>query len=163
MCAYAVSEVTYPNPVPPQTAVLVASGDLRLSANQTCWPAQEAMEKKLVAAFEKEGWKVMRAHSYDPIEKHGFISSQRMGMRVFENIHADAPIIVATAVWQYSYHVLAGLRDHRGPILTVANWSGQWPGLVGLLNLNGSLTKMGIPYSTIWSVDFKDRMVAATR
>ena len=52
--------------------------------------------------------------------------------------------------------MLAGLRSHRGPILTVGNWSGQWPGLVGLLNLNGSLTKMGIPYSTLWSADFAD-------
>ena len=79
-----------------------------------------------------------------------------MGMDVFKGIHPDAPLIVAEAVWQYSHHVLAGLRDHRGPILTVANWSGQWPGLVGLLNLNGSLTKMGVNYSTIWSQDFTD-------
>jgi hypothetical protein len=77
-------------------------------------------------------------------------------MDVFQNIHPDAPLIVAEAVWQYSYHVLAGLRDHRGPILTVANWSGEWPGLVGLLNLNGCLTKMGVNYSTIWSIDFTD-------
>jgi hypothetical protein len=38
----------------------------------------------------------------------------------------------------------------------VANWSGQWPGLVGLLNLNGSLTKAGRAYSSIWSLDFTD-------
>ena len=44
---------------------------------------------------------------------------------------ADAPLVVAEAVWQYSHHVLPGLRRHRGPILTVANWSGEWPGLVG--------------------------------
>ncbi|MEM6529855.1 MAG: fucose isomerase, partial [Chloroflexota bacterium] len=60
------------------------------------------------------------------------------------------------AVWQYSHHVLAGLRTHRGAILTVANWSGQWPGLVGMLNLNGSMTKAGITYSTLWSEDFTD-------
>jgi hypothetical protein len=79
-----------------------------------------------------------------------------MGMDVFKNIPPDARLIVAEAVWQYSHHVLAGLRDHRGPILTVANWSGEFPGLVGLLNLNGSLTKAGVRYSTIWSVDFTD-------
>jgi L-fucose isomerase-like protein len=39
----------------------------------------------------------------------------------------------------------------------VANWSGQWPGLVGLLNLNGSLTKAGIRFATIWSEGFTDR------
>ncbi|WP_233437821.1 fucose isomerase [Agromyces laixinhei] len=66
------------------------------------------------------------------------------------------PLIVAEAVWQYSHHVLAGLRTHRGPILTVANFVGDWPGLVGLLGLNAGLTKMGTPYSTIWSVDFTD-------
>ncbi len=139
-----------------QEAMLVASGDLRLSANQQCWPAQSEMEHLLVAAFESEGVKVTRAHPYDPVEKHGFISSQRMGMDVFKRIPKDVPVIVAEAVWHYSHHVLAGLRDHQGPILTVANWSGQWPGLVGMLNLNGSLTKAGVPYSTLWSQNFDD-------
>ncbi len=156
MCAYTLPEIKLPDPVPPKTAILVASGDLRLSANQTCWPAQKAMEEKLVAAFEAEGWRVVRGHPYNSLEKHGFISSQRMGMKVFQGIHPEAPIVVAEAVWQYSHHVLAGLRQHRGPILTVANWSGQWPGLVGLLNLNASLTKMGVPFSSLWSENFDD-------
>jgi hypothetical protein len=138
------------------TAYLVASGDLRLAANQECWPAQEAMEKELVAALAQNGLAVVRAHPYDPVQEHGFISSQRMGMDVFQSIPKEARVIVAEAVWQYSYHVLAGLRDHRGPILTVANWSGQWPGLVGMLNLNGCLAKMGVAYSTIWSERFDD-------
>ena len=77
-------------------------------------------------------------------------------MCVFAGIDPDAPLIVAEAVWQYSHHVLAGLITHRGPILTVANWSGTWPGLVGMLNLNGSLTKAGVKYSTLWSEDFGD-------
>jgi hypothetical protein len=64
--------------------------------------------------------------------------------------------VVVEAVWQYSQHILGGLVSHKGPILTVANWSGQWPGLVGMLNLNGSLTKAGVPYSTLWSTDFTD-------
>ena len=144
------------HPSSQNTVYLVASGDLRLSANQVCWPAQETMEKQIVAAFEREGVRVVRAHQYDPVQKHGFISSQRMGMDIFQSLPKDSPVIVAEAVWQYSYHVLAGLRDQRGPILTVANWSGQWPGLVGLLNLNGCLTKMGVKYSTIWSENFDD-------
>ena len=156
MSAYQLPQLPLPEPVGPNEAILVASGDLRLSANQNCWPAQEAMERQLVAAFAREGVTVRRGHPYDPVEKHGFISSQRMGMDIFKTIHPDAPLIVAEAVWQYSHHVLAGLRSHRGPILTVANWSGQWPGLVGMLNLNGSLTKAGVPYSTIWSENFDD-------
>lgn len=143
-------------PAQPKIVQLVASGDLRLSANQTCWPAQAEMEKALAAALKAEGWKIKRAHAVDPVKRHGFIDSQRMGIEVFRSIDPDAPLIVAEAVWQYSHHVLAGLTTHRGPILTVANWSGQWPGLVGMLNLNGSLTKAGVKYSTLWSEDFTD-------
>ena len=136
--------------------LLVTSGDLRLSANQECWPAQRDMEEKLTAAFARKGYSLVRAHPYNEKEKHGFISSQRMGMDVFMNIHPQARLVFATAAWQYSHHVLPGLRSHQGPILTVANWSGQWPGLVGLLNLNGSLVKAGKPFSSIWSKDFTD-------
>ncbi len=140
-----------------KTVSLVASGDLRLSANQTCWPAQQAMEALLEAALKKQGWTLERAHAADPVKKHGFIDSQKMGIEVFNGIDPKAPLIVAEAVWQYSHHVLAGLTTHKGPVLTVANWSGQWPGLVGMLNLNGSLTKAGVKYSTLWSEDFKDK------
>jgi hypothetical protein len=135
---------------------LVASGDLRLAANQNCEPAQAAMEAQVVAAVEKLGGKVIRAHPFDPVKKHGFIDSQKHGMEVFAKIPPTAPVIVAEAVWQYTHHVLSGLISHRGPILTVANWSGTWPGLVGMLNLNGSLTKAGVKYSTLWSEDFTD-------
>jgi hypothetical protein len=114
------------------------------------------MEERLTAAFAQKGFKLVRAHAYCEREKHGFISSQRQGMDVFMQIHPEARLVFATAAWQYSHHVLPGLRSHKGPILTVANWSGQWPGLVGLLNLNGSLTKAGRAYSSIWSLDFTD-------
>ncbi len=108
-----------------------------------------------MVAFEKCGATVQRAH---PVDRNGhcFIDSQAFGMQVFKDIPPTAPLIVAEAVWQYSHHVLAGLSTHRGPILTIANWSGQWPGLVGMLNLNGSMTKARIPYATLWSDDFTD-------
>jgi hypothetical protein len=140
----------------PKTVLLVASGDLRQSANEVCWPAQRAMEASLAGAVAGLGSRLVRAHPYRRALKHGFIASQREGMDVFSGIDPEAPLIVAEAVWQYSHHVLAGLVAHRGPILTVANWSGTWPGLVGMLNLNGSLTKAGVPYSTLWSEAFKD-------
>jgi hypothetical protein len=151
--ATADRKVTNP---PSNEVMLVTSGDLRLSANQACWPAQRDMEEILTAAFAPKGYKLVRAHAYDEKLKHGFISSQRQGMDVFMKIHSGARLVFATAAWQYSHHVLPGLRSHQGPILTVANWSGQWPGLVGLLNLNGSLVKAGKPFSSIWSKDFTD-------
>ncbi len=139
MSTYQVPQTKTPLKASQNEIYLVASGDLRLSANQICWPAQADMEQKICDAFAEEGLTIKRAHPYDESLKHGFIWNQRMGMDIFKTIPTDAPLVVAVAVWQYSYHVLAGLRDHRGPILTIANWSGEWPGLVGMLNLNGAL------------------------
>ena len=140
-----------------EEAVLVTSGDLRESANRLCWPAQEQLEQKLTKAFADLGVKLRRAFAVDPEKGHGFNSSQRMGIEIFRSIDPHANVVFATAAWQYTHHVLPGLRNHRGPILTVANWSGQWPGLVGLLNLNGSLVKAGVPFSTLWSENFNDQ------
>lgn len=138
------------------TIQMIASGDLRQSANETCWPAQQDMEARLTAAVARLGGTVTRAHPFKPALRHGFIASQKEGLEVFAGIDRTAPLIVAEAVWQYSQHVLPGLVGHQGPILTVANWSGTWPGLVGLLNLNGSLTKAGVAYSSLWSETFED-------
>ena len=139
-----------------KSVILIANGDLRLSANQRCWPAQLRVEQAVSQAIEKLGFEVKRGHPHNDRKQHGFIDSQKYGMEVFRSIPEDAPLIVVEAVWQYSHHLLHGLITHGGPILTVANWSGEWPGLVGMLNLNGSLTKAGVKYSTLWSDDFTD-------
>jgi L-fucose isomerase-like protein len=139
-----------------KTIHLVASGDLRPAANRNCEEAQASMEKLLTGAVQSLGGTLRRAHPFDAAKGHGFIDSQKYGIEVFRAIPPDAPVIVAEAVWQYSHHVLPGLLTHTGPILTVANWSGTWPGLVGMLNLNACLTKAGVPFSSLWSEDFTD-------
>ncbi len=135
---------------------LVTSGDGRESANLASWPAQQLLEERITNTLQSLGAEVVRAFPPSTDLGHGFINSQRAGMNVFNQIPDHQPVVVAIAGWQFSHHVLAGLRSHRGPILTAGNWSGEWPGLVGLLNLNGSLTKAGITYSTIWSEDYTD-------
>jgi len=139
-----------------KTIYLVASGDLRPAANRNCEQAQAAMEQLLTTAVRGLGAVVKRAHPFDKVKGHGFIDSQKYGLEVFRTIPPDAPLIVAEAVWQYSHHVLPGLLTHKGPILTVANWSGTWPGLVGMLNINACMTKAGVPFSSLWSEDFTD-------
>ena len=137
--------------------LLVASGDLRLSANQNCWAAQKEMEDALAEAVADAGYELVRAHPYKEDEKHGFIGSQKEGHVRLRRHRPRAPSSSSprpsgstrTTCWP-------GCSSHRGPILTVANWSGTWPGLVGMLNLNGSLTKAGVKYSTLWSEDFTD-------
>jgi L-fucose isomerase, C-terminal domain len=142
--------------IPASRILLAASGDARLSANQRCWPTQAAMEADLTDAFAALGAGVARLHSIDDVSGHGFLDSQKRCLEVFRNIDKNAPLVIAESVWQYSHHILAGLIRHRGPILTIANWSGQWPGLVGLLNLNGCLIKAGVPFSTLWAENFSD-------
>jgi len=156
MAKYQLPKLVEPPRVSKRQVLLAASGDLRSSANQNCWPAQKDMEEALGRAVADAGYELVRAHTYKSEEKHGFIGSQKEGMCVFAGIDPRAKLIVAEAVWQYSHHVLSGLLMHKGPILTVANWSGTWPGLVGMLNLNASLSKAGKRYSTLWSEDFTD-------
>ncbi len=156
-----MTRYTFPEPVTeptaaPGTVFVVASGDLRPSANVKCWPVQEELERDVRAAVESFGWTVVRGHPYDKEAGHGFISSQRHGIDVFRTIPPDAPLLVVEGVWQYSHHVLSGLRTHRGPIMVVANWNGTFPGLVGLLGLTASLTKAGVEHAALWSVDFTD-------
>lgn len=152
--AYAIPTLAKPPKAKKKQVLLVANGDQRLSANQNCWAKQHEMEEALAKALADAGYELVRAHAYKPGEQHGFIGSQKEGMEVFAGIDPTAKLIVAEAVWQYSHHVLAGLLSHEGPILTVANWSGTWPGLVGMLNLNACLTKAGKKFSTLWAEDF---------
>ncbi|MEM1207676.1 MAG: fucose isomerase [Planctomycetota bacterium] len=140
------------------TALLVANGDLRDSANATCWAAQQELEADAAQAFASLGWTLTRAHDEQPSDfgPHGFINSQKRGREVFATLDPKTPLVVAEAVWQYSHHLLPGLLRHEAPILILANWSGTWPGLVGALNLRGSLTKAGKPYALLWAEDFSE-------
>jgi hypothetical protein len=153
---YQMPELREPTAAAERTAYVVASGDSREPANTASWPAQEELENIVRRELESNGWSVQRAADVDTERGHGFVSSQREGIEVFKTIPPEAPVVVAIGNWQYSHHVLAGLRTHRGPILTVANFAPDWPGLVGLLNLNAGLTKMGREYSTLWTVDGTD-------
>lgn len=161
MTNYALPVVQQRPKAEPRTLYVVASGDLRLTTNVKTWHKQQQVEAQFAAAASALGWKVRRAHDVDPQTGHGFIDSQRRGMEVFGTIPLDAPLVVVESVWQYSHHLLHGLRDHQGPILAVANFAGDFPGLVGLLNLTGSMKKAGIEYSSLWSEDFADEWFTA--
>lgn len=54
MSVYALPVIPEPAPVHAKEVVLIASGDLRESANQMCWPAQSKMEAGVISAFEAE-------------------------------------------------------------------------------------------------------------
>jgi hypothetical protein len=137
--------------------LLVTNADLRESANVACWPVQDKFERKLREVLHSQfGVTAKRAHPIKPGQGHGFISSQREGSDLFAGIEPTAPIIVLLTAWQYSHHIAPSLVRHRGPILLLANFDGTWPGLVGMLNMAGTLTSLGTRASRLWSVDFDD-------
>jgi len=118
-------------------------------------PAQAAVEKQLTAAIASLGHSVHRAHPYSEEKKHGFIDSQHYGLEVFSRIPPNARSLWLSCM-QYSHHVFPDLLRHQGPILTVGKLERPMAGLGRMLNLNGGLTKAGVPYSTLWSQDFRD-------
>ena len=131
MTAYAMPPSVEPPAAEPGVVYTVASGDLRPSANVTCWPVQERLEADFAAAVEALGRRVRRGHPVDPEKGHGFIDSQRAGMEVFQTLPPDAPLVVVEAVWQYSHHVLPGCRPTAGrssPSPTGAASGPAWSG-----------------------------------
>jgi len=136
----------------PKTVWLVASGDLRQSPTQRLADAGEA------GTVLTPLWPTSGGPPTGPCLRPG----QVMGSSIASvwNVRFRRYTSRCTLVWPKrsgsTAPCLAGLRSHRGPVLTVANFDGTWPGLVGLLNLNASMTKMGREYSTIWSTDFTD-------
>src|SRR5690242_7116117 len=90
MAGYQFPKVTKTACLGKKEVTLVANGDLRLAANQKCWPAQLEMEKQLGKAVAACGYKVVRAHKFDAEQQHGFISSQREGMEVFADVDPQA-------------------------------------------------------------------------
>ncbi len=153
-------KINYKIPEPdikPDEFALIAAGDLRDSANTKCWKEQQELELMVRSAFEKagKGDKLKRAHGEVDTEfgKHGFLSSAQMGDKAFTRIHPDAGIVIPASAWAYTHHIMEGLRNHRGKILLLSNDSGTWPGIVFLLQLRASLSKLGKDYEIGWGND----------
>jgi hypothetical protein len=86
MTQYATPEIAQPPAAEPRVVYTVPSGDLRPSANVAGWPTQQKFEADVAAALGSYGWRVHRAHEFDPDKGHGFIDTQRLGMEVFKTI-----------------------------------------------------------------------------
>lgn len=133
---------------------LVSNGDFRDSACVVCWPTQDETLKQVKKAFAKLGVDVEVLPKYDSKRKHGFITRQKEGADIFASIPEDAPVAVVLSCWAYSHHVCGPLLTHRGPVALIANFDGTWPGLVALLNHSGSLDRLNVKHSRLWSDDF---------
>src|SRR5436305_1553488 len=95
MPSYEIPVASKPPKLKKKQIQLIANGDLRLTANQKCWPEQAKMESALKDVIRNFGYDLVRAHPYKEEQGHGFIQSQKEGMEVFRKIDPKAPIIVA--------------------------------------------------------------------
>jgi L-fucose isomerase-like protein len=55
------------------------------------------------------------------------------------------------AHWVYAPHTTEGVVQKDNPLLLASNFSGRWPGLVGLLNTGACLTSLKRKHSRVWT------------
>ncbi|MAW82444.1 MAG: fucose isomerase [Parvularcula sp.] len=63
----------------------------------------------------------------------------------------DEPMIGVYAHWVYGPHTVDGVVGKDSPLLLASNFSGTWPGLVGLLNTGACLEMVDRKASRIWT------------
>ena len=116
-------------------------GDYRPKPNELAVPSITKATEQLEAALKKlgrqsyriEGW-LTKPH--ESIEKLGPV---------------DDPLIGVCVHWFYGPQTCDGVAGKDNPLLLASNFSGQWPGLVGLLNTAACLESVGRQCSRVWT------------
>ncbi|HKE17293.1 MAG TPA: hypothetical protein VKB80_20605 [Kofleriaceae bacterium] len=132
-------------------------GDQRQAPNEVARPSAEQATAQLERALGKLG----RAHYRVP----GFVSKPHEAIEKLGPV--DDPMIGVCVHWFYGPHTCDGVVGKDSPLLLTSNFSGQWPGLVGLLNTAACLESVGRrgvsrawTSASDWSADtaFMDRL-----
>lgn len=124
-----------------QRIALFWPGDARAKPNDLALPSVESATVRLEAALQKLGRKAYRVE--------GFLSKPHEAIEKLGPI--DDPMIGVCVHWFYGPHTTDGVTGKDNPLLLASNFSGQWPGLVGLLNTGACLEMLKRPFSRIWT------------
>lgn len=116
-------------------------GDGRQIPNDLALPNMEATTLQLERALKKLG--------RVPYRVPGFLSKPHQAIRQLGPI--DDPIVGVFVHWVYGPHTTEGVVGKDNPLLLASNFSGQFPGLVGLLNTGACLTSLKRSHSRIWT------------
>lgn len=116
-------------------------GDYRATPNDLARPLLEKVTVDLEKALDKLGRKHARVNGYltrphEAIKKLGAINEPMIGLYTH---------------WVFGPHTVDGVIGKDNPLLMMSNFSGTWPGLVGLLNTGACLQAEGRQHSRIWS------------
>lgn len=116
-------------------------GDYRPLANEL------ALDNVEQATLQME--RALKALGRETYRIEGFIT------KPIESIHklgaVRDPMVGIFAHWVYGQHTSAGAIVTDNPLLLSSNFSGKWPGLVGLLNTAGCLESHGRHASRLWT------------
>src|SRR5688572_2382268 len=116
-------------------------GDARQKPNELAAPNVEAASVQLARAFKKLG--------REPYRVPGFLTKPHEAIDRLANI--DDPLAGVFVHWVYGPHTTDGVVGKDNPLLLASNFSGQWPGLVGLLNTGACLEMVGRKFSRLWT------------
>jgi L-fucose isomerase-like protein len=116
-------------------------GDGRPRPNELALPNVEEATAQLERALARLGRESYRIE--------GFLSKPHHAIERLAPV--DDPLIAVCAHWFYGPHTTDGVVGKDNPLLLASNFSGRWPGLVGLLNTSACLQSLGREHSRIWT------------
>jgi len=116
-------------------------GDARAKPNELALPNVTEATGQLERAFKKLG--------REPYLVSGFLSKPHEAIEKLRPI--DDPLVGVCVHWLYGPHTTDGVFGKENPLLLASNFSGRWPGLVGLLNTGACLESLGRRFSRAWT------------
>jgi L-fucose isomerase-like protein len=116
-------------------------GDARQKPNELALPNVEEATQQIERAVHKLGRTTYRVP--------GFLSKPHEAIEKLGPI--DDPMIGVCVHWFYGPHTTDGVVGKDNPLLLASNFSGRWPGLVGLLNTGACLESLNRPFARAWT------------
>jgi L-fucose isomerase-like protein len=116
-------------------------GDAREIPNQLALPNVQEATAQLTRALAKLG--------RQPYLVEGYLSKPHHAIEKLGPI--DDPLVGVCVHWFYGPHTTDGVVGKDNPLLLASNFSGRWPGLVGLLNTGACLASLKRGFSRAWT------------
>jgi L-fucose isomerase-like protein len=116
-------------------------GDARQKPNELATPNVLEATAQLERALRKLG--------REPYLVEGFLAKPHESIEKLGPL--SDPMIGVCVHWFYGPHTTDGTVGKDNPLLLASNFSGRWPGLVGLLNTGACLESLDRPFSRAWT------------
>lgn len=116
-------------------------GDYRPRPNELALPLVEESTRQIERALDRLGRRHRRVT--------GMLTRPHEAIEALGPI--EEPLIGVYAHWVYGPHTTDGVVGRDTPLLLASNFSGTWPGLVGLLNTAACLESVDRHASRVWT------------